>query len=87
MKNRFVIPLLGISQKLGGIFSDVFEGAYVDMWGAVGGNKLLIFILVSFLWCVVCIPIKKILGKRFTGILASVGVLVILYYWAKLFLN
>jgi hypothetical protein len=66
---------------------NVFEGANVDMWGAVGGNKLLIFIIASIIWCVVCIPIKKILGKRLTGIIASVGVLVILYYWAKLFLN
>jgi hypothetical protein len=66
---------------------NVFEGANVDMWDTAGGNKLLIFIIASILWCVVCIPIKKILGKRLTGIIASVGVLVILYYWAKLLLN
>lgn len=66
---------------------NVFEGANVDMWGAVGGNRLLIFIIASIIWCIVCIPISKILGKKLTGSIASVGVLVILYYWAKLFLD
>lgn len=65
---------------------NVFEGANVDMWGAVGGNRLLIFIIASIIWCIVCIPISKILGKL-AGSIASVGVLVILYYWAKLFLD
>ncbi|MCP3746678.1 hypothetical protein ACWGXJ_25875 [Paenibacillus sp. S33] len=66
---------------------NVFEGANVDIWGAVGGNKLLILIIAIILWGVVCISIKKILGKTLAGIIASAGVLVILYYWGIQFLN
>lgn len=66
---------------------NVFEGANVDMWGAVGGNRLLILILAIILWGVVCIPIKKLLGGKLTGYIASAGVLVILYFWGIQFLN
>ncbi|KAF6582742.1 MULTISPECIES: hypothetical protein [Paenibacillus] len=66
---------------------NVFEGANVDIWGAVGGNRLLILIGMLIFWIVVCVFISKVLDKRTTGTIAGVGGLAIMLFWVMRFLN
>lgn len=59
----------------------------INAWDALGGDRLLILFAMLIVWVIVCTFINKVLDRKSTSIIAGVGTLVIIVFWAIRILN